>query len=152
MHKSYLWLLIDLCLLWSIIAIHTEYSQNIAWINWVVNASVRFRLENVCAILWPGAAALLPLTRDSSAPPSYKILASKRLVEGASLHGEHTPSTLVGVAVQSHPWLSLGIVCSCLVLLSYLIMQEGIFNPALLMNGLKVASLLSPPFLYTINS
>lgn len=50
-------------------------------------------------------------------------------------------------------WLSLEIVvCPCLVLLSSLIVLRRHLTPALLMNGLKVASLLSPPFLYTINS
>lgn len=66
----------------------------------------------------------------SSAATDQELLSTTQLqdssireaVEGASLHGEHAPSRLVSVAVQSHPWLSLEIVCTCLVLLSYLIM------------------------------
>ena len=53
--------LIDSCLLLSV-AIHTENSQNVAWINWIVNnLSVQFWLENLCAVLWPTGSPLLPL-------------------------------------------------------------------------------------------
>lgn len=98
MHKSYLWLLIGLCLLWST-AIHTEYSQNIAWINWIVNSSVQLWLENVCAILWPAAAP--------SAIADQGLLSTAQLQDSitweagrrASLHGERASSRLLGATL-----------------------------------------------------
>lgn len=137
MHKSYLWLLIGLCLLWSL-DIHTEYSQNIAWINWVVNSSVQFWLENACAILWSGAAPLLSLTRDSSVLPSYQILAPRGWQKGFSAW--ETRILQAGGSNFAGPHVAQPGDSPAPAWFAFLLSVRRHPLPCLLTNGLKVAS------------